>query len=507
MPATKSLRDAQLVDLTFAMARERSANLSDPGCGKTPPTCVFFYWLWKEHKERVMWAMPKSLLRKNLKEILLFTDFEPGDVVIYDGTPEQRAKIRKNSDAKVWLMGFRRYSDDWHTLWNLHNDFNCLAVDEVHLGFGGETSEQTLQMHAGLRYMKRYLPLTGTLINGRLDSAYNVIKAINPGYYSSHEHFMAEHAIKDLDGRTVAWRNHEKLAKIFKEVAIRRDFTSTYGKNVIVPIIREVEMAEKQKEIYTQWEGEALLELDDRFLEAANGGVAAIRAAQILSHPESVHLPVEFDKDTGKPTAYREYNLTGKERTGKDEQLLIDLADHKNTGEPLIIFGVFEKTLERIAELCRKQGFRVGVIHGGVPGKRRETIDEQFQAGEIDVVVGSYQTCGIGFNWGHVDHIICYELDYGDSAFIQARRRAERGTREKPLRLSIYIYEGAKVENRKMEVIERKSADANKVDDTNELIVFRPKDDAKKKAGASTPAPRPKKIAPQAGPPGPWNFM
>jgi hypothetical protein len=455
-----------------------------------------------------MWAMPKSLLRKNLKELLLFTDFEPEDVIIYDGTPAQRAKIRKNSDAKVWLMGFRRYADDWHTLKNLHPDFNCLGVDEVHLGFGGETSMQTLQMHAGLRYMERYLPMTGTLINGRLDSAYSVIKAINPGYYTSIENFHAIHAVHDLDGRICGWRNHDKLAKIFKEVAIRRDFVSTYGKNVIVPIIREVEMGEKQREIYDQWEGEALLELDDRFLEAANGGVAAIRASQILSHPESVHLPIAFDKETGKPTAFKEYNLTGNERTGKDEQLLIDLADHKNTGEPLIIFGVFEKTLDRIAELCRKQGFKVGVIHGGVSGKRREEIDIQFQEGKLDIVVGSYKTCGVGFNWGHVDHIVCYELDYGDSSFLQARRRAERGTRENPLRLSIYIYENAKVENRKMEVIERKSADANKVDETNELIVFRPKDGKpKKKTGASAPAPRPAKIAPTVGPPGPWQFM
>ena len=509
MEPQKTLREYQLVDLAFSMARERGANLSDPGCGKTPPTCVWFYWLWQHKQTRSFWVMPKSLLTKNRKELLQFTTFAPEDVVIYDGTPAQRAKIRKNSRAKVWLMGFRRYADEWRDLMRLHSDFKGLGVDEIHLGFGGFSSKQTQEFLASMNKIKHFLPMTGTLINGRLDSAYPTISAIDPRYYSSYEHFLAVHAVKDLDGRIVAWRNHDHLAKIMSQIAIRRAFSEVYGKNEIVTLVEEIDMSPKQYEVYKEWEESAVLELDDRFLDAPNQGVAAIRARQILAHPEDVELPCEWDKETGKPVAWQTYNLVGNELTGKDERLLIDLADHKNTGKPLIIFGVFQKELDRVAALCRKQGFRVGLIHGGIPQKQRDIAAQAFENGQLDIMVGSYKTCGVGYNWQfwngiEVDHIICLSLDYQDSAFLQARRRAERDTRQTPLRVSIYKYADSKVEDRVIEIVERKSADATKVDPTNEQIILT---ERQRKRDAAAPPPPPTQKQKLSGKPSMFQFL
>lgn len=480
MEPQKALREYQLVDLAFSMARDRGANLSDPGCGKTPPTCVWFYWLWTHHQTRSFWVMPKSLLKKNKKELLEFTNFKEEDVLIYDGTPAKRKKLRDTSNAKVWLMGFRRYAEEWRTLKRLHPDFDALGVDEIHMGFGGFSSSQTQEFLASMNYVKRFLPMTGTLINGRLDSAYPTIAAINPLYYSSLEHFHAVHAVKDVDGRIVAWKNHDHLAKIMGQVAVRRSFAEVYGKQEVVPIIEEVEMSPKQAEVYRQWEDQAILELDDRFVDAPNQGVAAIRARQILAHPECIKLPSQWDPDTGKAIAWETHNLIGNEMTGEDERLLIHLADHKNTGKPFIIFGVFQPQLERVAELCRKQGFKVGLIHGGLSQKVRDETAEAFENGELDGLVGSYKTCGVGYNWQwwngiEQDHIICLDLDYQDSAYLQAIRRAIRGERETPLRVSIFKYADAKVEDRVIEIVERKSEDSNKVDPTNERIQLRDK--------------------------------
>lgn len=471
----KSLRDYQLVDLSFYMQNPRCANLSDPGTGKTPPTCVYMYWLWTQKNARTFFVMPKSLLKKNAEELIEFTHFTEEDVVIYDGTPKQREKLRQNSKAKVWLMGFRRFADEWRDLKKLHPDFNALIVDEIHMGFGGHTSNQTTQMYQSMKYLEYFVAMTGTLINGRLDSAYPTIKVIEPRYYSSHQSFLSQHGIFDVYGSLCAWKGHDKLARIFRQHTIKRAFIDVYGQNQVVTQTEVVPMAKKQREIYDTFQKEAVLELEDQFMDA--GGVEAVavtRLRQIMAHPENVTLPVKWDED-GKPIEFKDYNLLNKnELTGKDERLMVHLADHKNTGEPLIIFAALKKEIDRIEMLCLKQGFKVGKIHGGVPAKKRAQIDERFRAGSLDIVVASPETASVGYNWGHVNHIIFASIDYKDSNYIQARRRAERGVRNLPLRVTVLEYERS-VDQKIFAVVERKSNDAHLVDKTNAKIKFKSK--------------------------------
>ena len=88
------LRPFQIEDLAFYIHRgPRTANLSDPGVGKTPSVCVYQDYLWAEHGARSAWVMPKSLLQKNYDELLRFTRFTPDDLSIIDGTKQQRAEL------------------------------------------------------------------------------------------------------------------------------------------------------------------------------------------------------------------------------------------------------------------------------------------------------------------------------------------------------------------------------------------------------------------------------
>ena len=76
-----TLRDYQVADLAFYMAKPRCMNLSDPGCGKTPSVCVYLYFLWSTQNVKSVWTMPKSLLKKNKEEFFLFTDFKEEDTL------------------------------------------------------------------------------------------------------------------------------------------------------------------------------------------------------------------------------------------------------------------------------------------------------------------------------------------------------------------------------------------------------------------------------------------
>ena len=147
----------------------------------------------------------------------------------------------------------------------------------------------------------------------------------------------------------------------------------------------------------------------------------------------------------------------------------------------MIVFAALQPQIERAAEMARKMGLRVGMIHGGVSNSKRFQIDEQFRAGQLDVVVASPATTAVGYNWGHVDVIVFLSLDYMDSSFVQGYRRAIRGVRERPCLIYVLQYDCA-VEKRIIQIVEKKAAMAAKVDETKNELSLRaekPKPEAK----------------------------
>lgn len=453
------LRDYQVADLAFYMQKDRCGNFSDPGTGKTAPTCVYMGWMWSEKKVRSIWCMPKSLRKKNLLELIEWNnwDLDAGDAVIVGGSPARRSKLMK-LDAKVFIMGFDCFAHNWPELVENHPDIDLLVGDEWHMGFKSDGSQRTGSLYRFMERTRYLVAMTGTIIDGRLDTAYPLIQLCQPGsYMSGHAGFLMAHAIENSYGQIVAWRNPERVGNIFRNIAIRHTFEEAYGPEAKVIQHELCEMDPKQREFYTEFEETALLELEDSWLDGTLPGVNLIRCRQLMEHPQ------EFGEPLDKIV-----------RTGKEERLLIHLEDHKRSGKPLIIFSALTAQHDRLEAMCKKMGFRVGKINGTVSGARRSKIDEDFQAGEIDIVVASAATAGVGFNWGHVDHVIFISLDYMDSNFVQAYRRAIRGKRATPLLITVMEYENS-VDQKIFEIVDKKSALAAAVDPTKEQIKLKQK--------------------------------
>ena len=466
-----TLRDYQIADLAFYMQTPRCLNTSDPGTGKTPSVCAYSWYLWSELQHRTVWSMPKSLLKKNMDELLLFSGFKPEDIAIVDGTPKQRKKAIE-SDAKVFLIGFTAFSNEWEALLAAHPDINAVLVDELHMGYGGHNSQRTQNLYAAMEKIKYFVGMTGTIINGRLSSAYPCIQLIEPSRYrGGYHHFMARHALEDNYGRVIAWTHPELLKPFFYKFAIRHTFEEVYGPEAKVIIPEKCQMDPRQREAYDEFEETALLELEENWLDGSfSSAVHLIKCRQIMEHPQTLGAPLDQIKTTGK-----------------EDRLIIHLEDVKQSGKPIIVFAALVHQIERAADIAKKMGLRVGVIHGGVPTKKRFEIDEKFRAGELDVVIASPATPAVGYNWGHVDTMVFMSLDYMDSSFVQGYRRAIRGVRGKPLLIYILQYEDCSVEDRIIEIVERKSKLASDVDDTKEKITLRAEKPKKAKTKSEAP--------------------
>ncbi len=549
------LRDKQIEQLSFYMGHPKCLDLSDPGTGKTPPCCVYAFWVWDAKLKKTLWTMPKSLLKKNKAELIRFTEFEDGDVAILrtdranmtknwtgptvssfrtkrgfkvivdeqetttialrdrlgptafyyaevlhtpagpamqwrflnpgakpltdyehapaglrvtpvmgpDGQPQkvsvQTPEIFKDligeavqGGAKVFICTFAFAAAHQERLLAAAPEIDLLLVDELHMpgGYSTPTTQVTESFFAINRHVSRFVGMTGTLINGRLDSAFAAIHAIEPRYYGSLQGFMFEHAaVMDEYGRVVVWKNEGKLRKIIEKHSIRRTFEEVYGKEDVVFFAEYAEMGLQVREKYQEFHDTALLELQDgKVIEGTSPGVALIRARQIMSHPETMLGPQN-------------------ELTGKDQRVEIHLLEGKKT----LLFASLVPEQDRLLKLARGMGLRAELINGKVTGKNRERINELAESGQLDVIVASGPTAAVGYNWEMFDLVIFVSIDFLDVNILQAYRRASRGTRTLQLRVIMLRYENS-VDDRMYEIVKAKSELANRVDPTRPVLEF-----------------------------------
>lgn len=536
------LRPYQVQDLGFHIANPKSMNLSDPGCGKTPTVCVLAYYHWSRHGRKTVWAMPKSLLKKNKDEFLLFTEFEPEDIVILesdfapltkdwagptfirekkiramkirlaDGTVtnthafegpgnlvysaplkdeqgpgwwtigkkapsrelpenpvlcfpilnpagepqyqritlEEEAKdlIAAAKDAKVFICTFAFLRQHWERLLDTIPEIDNFMVDEFHMGYSTAASQQTDSFFFVADRCSQLCLMTGTLVDGRLDSVFPAIHAIEPCYYGSRQGFLDEHALSfDNFDRVTQWYNFEKVTAILQRHSVRHTFEEVYGPEPVYFETRVVPMGPLCREKYDEFHDQAMLELEDlRVLDGTLPGVNLIRAQQIMGHPETM-------------------GLAKGEVTGKDELL----ATFATEGQPLLVFAQLQPEQRRCVKVLEEQGLRVGLINADTPAKERAKIDAMFRAGELDAIVGSGPTVAVGYNWERADHVVFVSIDYKDVNILQAYRRGSRGTRTKPLRVTFMQYANS-VDQRKYQIVKVKSEMANQVDPTRKIL-------------------------------------
>lgn len=442
VPSFKA-RDYQVDDLATLMLKRKCGLFHDPGTGKTFISAMYTQYLVRYANEKVVWTMPGGIILKNYRDILFSTDLAPEEVQIVQGTVAERDIQMQNREAQVFLMSAQGWANEYEQFQAYQPRLRHSFHDECHLAFTTHDSARTQNWYRASRRMESIVPMTGTVIRGRLNSAYPVLHLLAPWAYGSDRAFLMHHAFFDEYGHVIAWKNHERLAEVLQKVGVFRSFKSIYGEEAKVIQVEKVQMSAAQSKVYKTLEATALIELEDSFVDAGNPAVAAMRARQVLACPELFEI---------------------KGVTPKDEALEVHIADHIKSGERLVIFSALTHEQERIVKMITKLGGTVGHINGTVSNVQRQTIDANFCAGALQFIVASPATAGIGYNWSFLKTVIFASVDYTDDSFIQAYRRGIRGVRSEAMLILVLKYEGT-VENRILEIIDRKSFNHHLVSD------------------------------------------
>lgn len=439
------LRPHQVETLSFYVANKNCLNRSEPATGKTAPSCVMAKYVFDKENGSTIFVMPKSLLIKNEEEITNWTGLK---TLIYRG--QSTLTKWRGETYDVLLTTADTLSKHYDNILKmLSKRIGLLIADETHLYWSSASAKRTQFILAICRKIPRNIWLTGTVIRGRLDSAYPVIQMIEPRYYGNHTSFMNQHAIKDpFTGEVLGWCNEPKINAILKDHSVNYLFRNVYGDPDYVYIPTHVEINDKHLKYYKEFEEFANLELDDEsVLYATEAGVQTLRCRQILSNPEVLGLKIA------------EY--------GKDEWIFENLLN--GNYNKVVLFSALQGEQVRLVRKIEERGFKVGLINGTVSTDKRGQIDKAFREGDLQVIVASPATAGVGLNWHNCEVAAFVSIDYMDDNITQATFRFIRGKRDKTIPIYLLRYRNT-IEDKIYGIVQQKSELAARADSSRKPL-------------------------------------
>ena len=151
-----------------------------------------------------------------------------------------------------------------------------------------------------------------------------------------------------------------------------------------------------------------------------------------LSH-RVLELAYEHMNDPEKLVVETEFITNSKVRQlvyfPSDEDkipLLIGLLT-RSEGQRTMVFVNTKVWVERVARGLERAGFRVGVLSGDVPQKKRESLLARFQKGQLDILVAT-DVAARGLHIDGVSHVYNYDLPFDAEDYVhRIGRTARRG--------------------------------------------------------------------------------
>jgi ATP-dependent RNA helicase RhlB len=141
-------------------------------------------------------------------------------------------------------------------------------------------------------------------------------------------------------------------------------------------------------------------------------------AYEHMNEPEK--LIVETDTITNSKVRQLVYFPADEEKI----PLLIGLLT-RSEGQRTMIFVNTKVWVERVAKALERAGFRVGVLSGDVPQKKRETLLGRFQKGQLDLLVAT-DVAARGLHIDGVSHVYNYDLPFDAEDYVHRIGRTAR---------------------------------------------------------------------------------
>jgi ATP-dependent RNA helicase RhlB len=141
-------------------------------------------------------------------------------------------------------------------------------------------------------------------------------------------------------------------------------------------------------------------------------------AYEHMNEPEKI--VVETETITAARVRQKLYYPSDEEKL----PLLLGLLS-RSEGARTMVFVNTKAFVERVARSLERAGYRVGVLSGDVPQKKRESLLKKFQAGQLEILVAT-DVAARGLHIDGVSHVYNYDLPFDAEDYVHRIGRTAR---------------------------------------------------------------------------------
>lgn len=422
--------------LVYSWYNRRNCILADEmGLGKTIQAVAFLDYLYNtQHLPGPFLIIaPLSTLPHWQRS---FQDWTNLNAVVYSGSKKSREIIRQYefyfSDGTgpkfdILIAQYESIMSDNSTFASF--SYNVLIVDEAHRLKNAHS--KLLQALANIHSEYRIL-LTGTPLQNTVEELQSLLEFLHPGKFT------------DITNSSKTAEGVKYLRDILKPHLLRRlkrDVDQTIARKE--ETIIECALTKTQKQFYR-----AILEMNAGFLsKSANLQNISMELRKCCLHPYLIKGAE--DKIIEERGGYG--NLTNEDlldclirSSGKFILLNKLLPKLKADGHRVLIFSQMTQLLDIMVDYLNGIGYKFLRIDGGVPGRERQRMIDQFNAEGSDIFI--FLLCtragGLGINLNSADTVIIFDSDWNPQNDLQAQARCHRIGQHKVVKVYRLLMKG-----------------------------------------------------------------
>lgn len=369
-------------------------------------------------------VVPNSLKSNWRRELEKFSDIDPRDIQIIEGSPADRM-AQLTSSKRVKIINYEAL--------RLHKDllpkckFDCVVWDESHR-LKNRTAQVTkvskaLAKSAGTTYFASGTPLTRATYD-----LWTVLNMIDSKKWGSFWKFVERYAEKYYNG--FAWDvrdlkdpddpRFQELRSELAKVFIRRELSEVFPEFPDLTVIKRViDIDDQTRKQYERMKKEALVEIKGQEVFSLNALTTLLRLKQILLDENLIIEGRDLE-----------------ELSGAKYQAVLDILDEIGD-EPLVIFTQFASAIAPLIRSLASDGFKAVEFSGQISNDQCNENEAQWKRGDAQILVASIDKGGVGHTWTRAQYGIFLDKKYLPYENEQARKRLHRISQDRP----VFIWE------------------------------------------------------------------
>jgi SNF2 family DNA or RNA helicase len=440
--------------ILFATRCGRSILADDMGLGKTLQAIAWATLMNKQWKtQKAIIICPTSLKYQWKAEIKKFTG---STVTVIEGNYLTRMALYENDESYFKIVSYHMAGNDWDLINKMQPDIVILDEAQRIKNWKAKISQNIKRIRSPYA-----LVLTGTPLENNIEELYSLVQYINPLLLGSLHHFLTKHQIKDgHSGKVTGYTGLNEIGRQLSGILLRRtkkevlkQLPGRMDKNLFVPMTPvQAEMHEEFRDIVAKlvhkWRRYGFLNEQDR--------------QRLLNNLNMMRMVCDstyiIDQQTNHQTKLDElFNIL-------DELLAME-------GEKVVIFSQWERMTRLIAQGLEKRKVKFEYLHGGIPGKNRESLFTNFTNDPACKVFLSTDAGGVGLNLQAASNLINMDIPWNPAVLEQRIARIHRMGQKKNISVTNLVAQGT-IEHRLLSVLQFKTSIAAGILDNGEDSIF-----------------------------------